>query len=118
VVACGALFVLCGAVTDGFTGDRDPVQLLPLFLAAETCWLKEAWLAFVPEELTADPETELLEGELAEATWAVWKASKPAIPAIAPTARADETTLSLVEGPLPLRAALMISPPCPPPCVT
>jgi hypothetical protein len=26
--------------------------------------------------------------------------------------------LSLVDGPLPLRAALMISPPCPPPCVT
>jgi hypothetical protein len=26
--------------------------------------------------------------------------------------------LSLVEGPLPLRAALMISPPCSPPCVT
>jgi hypothetical protein len=26
--------------------------------------------------------------------------------------------LSLVEGPLPLRAALMIAPPCLPPCVT
>ena len=118
MVACGALFELCGAVTDGFTAVRDPVQLLSLFLAAATCWAKEAWVAFVPEELTDEPETELLEGKLAEATWAVWKASKPAIPAIAPTARADETTLALVEGPLPLRAALMMSPPCLPSCVT
>ncbi len=117
-MACGALFVLCGAVTEGFTAVRELVRLLPPLLVAETCWSKEAWVAFVPEELTADPEPELLVGELAEATWAVWKASKPAIPAIAPTARADETTLSLVEGPLPLRAALMISPPCSPPCVT